>query len=340
MLTFRFEYGNILVQHPDEKLQIVRLVESEAIMHQKRIISLVLSVILSLTILTPAYAADMAMADSETAEVSTYNEYDYIMALKNAPAQQNAAQNNSDVAEEIRAFEEAFAERAALPDETLEQLGYSSDEIHLLRRYASGEALTDSEMRAATATCTGVITKQGFSGRLVMFTYTWTWNKCPAITLKDAYAMRWRAFDSNIHDLAGIEPTAPMEAKIKYYVGQTHYETINGKFQSDLDVNSVNVQLEVTRPAYYDAAGLQVNSYAKTGYVKVTVGISKPTGNEIYYMHVSALYGHTTLGASFPSLSIGYPPSIALSFSGNLVIENIAGHKVRIDRSPGCTTIP
>lgn len=49
------------------------------------------------------------MADSETAEVSTYNEYDYIMALKNAPAQQNAAQNNSDVAEEIRAFEEAFA---------------------------------------------------------------------------------------------------------------------------------------------------------------------------------------------------------------------------------------
>lgn len=51
-------------------------------MHQKRIISLVFSVILSLTILTPAYAADMAMADSETAEVSTYNEYDYIMALK------------------------------------------------------------------------------------------------------------------------------------------------------------------------------------------------------------------------------------------------------------------
>ena len=29
MLTFRFEYSNILVQCPDEKLQIVRLVESE-----------------------------------------------------------------------------------------------------------------------------------------------------------------------------------------------------------------------------------------------------------------------------------------------------------------------
>ena len=29
MLTFRFEYGNILTQCPDEKLQIVRLVENK-----------------------------------------------------------------------------------------------------------------------------------------------------------------------------------------------------------------------------------------------------------------------------------------------------------------------
>lgn len=226
-----------------------------------------------------------------------------------------------------------------MPDDTLEQLGYSPDEIRLLRRYASGETLTDSEMRAVSATCTGEITKQGFSGKLVMFTYTWTWNKSPTIRKQDSYALVWCAFDSNIHAMDGIEPTAK-EAKIKYYVGQTYQETLSGTFQESLAVNATNVQFNVTRPAYYDSTGALVNSYAKTGYVKVTVGIPKPTGNEIYYMHVSAAYAHTTIGYTFPSLSIGYPPSIAISFTGNLSIENIAGHKVRIDRSPGCTTIP
>lgn len=308
-------------------------------MHCKRIAPLLFSVLLSLTILTPAYAAEAFTDNSDTTEVSVYNEYDYIMALKNAPSQQTLTQNNTNAAEEIRAFEEAFAARAAMPDDTLEQLGYSLDEIRLLRRYASGETLTDSEMRAASATCTGEITKQGFSGKLVMFTYTWTWNKSPTIGMKDSYALVWCAFDSNIHAMDGIEPTAK-EAKIKYYVGQTYQETLSGTFQESLAVNATNVQFNVTRPAYYDSAGALVNSYAKTGYVKVTVGIPKPTGNEIYYMHVSAAYAHTTIGYAFPSLSIGYPPSIAISFTGNLSIENIAGHKVRIDRSPGCTTIP
>lgn len=308
-------------------------------MHCKRIAPLLFSVLLSLTILTPAYAAEAFTDNSDTTEVSVYNEYDYIMALKNAPSQQTLTQNNTNAAEEIRAFEEAFAARAAMPDDTLEQLGYSLDEIRLLRRYASGETLTDSEMRAASATCTGEITKQGFSGKLVMFTYTWTWNKSPTIGMKDSYALVWCAFDSNIHAMDGIEPTAK-EAKIKYYVGQTYQETLSGTFQESLAVNATNVQFNVTRPAYYDSTGALVNSYAKTGYVKVTVGIPKPTGNEIYYMHVSAAYAHTTIGYAFPSLSIGYPPSIAISFTGNLSIENIAGHKVRIDRSPGCTTIP
>lgn len=308
-------------------------------MHRKRIAPLLFSVLLSLTILTPAYAAEAFTGNSGTTEVNVYNEYDYIMALKNAPSQQALTQNNTNAVEEIRAFEEAFAARAAMPDDTLEQLGYSPDEIRLLRRYASGETLTDSEMRAVSATCTGEITKQGFSGKLVMFTYTWTWNKSPTIRKQDSYALVWCAFDSNIHAMDGIEPTAK-EAKIKYYVGQTYQETLSGTFQESLVVNATNVQFNVTRPAYYDSTGALVNSYAKTGYVKVTVGIPKPTGNEIYYMHVSAAYAHTTIGYTFPSLSIGYPPSIAISFTGNLSIENIAGHKVRIDRSPGCTTIP
>ena len=338
MLTFRFEYGNMLVQHPDEKLQIVCLVESEAIMHQKRIISLVFSVILSLTILTPAYAADMAIADSETAEVSTYNEYDYIMALKNAPAQQNAAQNNSDVAEEIRAFEEAFAERAALPDETLEQLGYSSDEIHLLRRYASGEALTDSEMRAATATCTGVITKQGFSGRLVMFTYTWTWDKCPTTTKKDSFAVRFCAIDSKGYALAGAY-IYQKESKIKYYTGQTHFKTVTGNYEAGLDAWSANVQFPLSIREFYDPVGGMEYFYAKTGYIKVTVSLKAEENTQISYIQAAGLYGHTVVGLAFPSISVGLPLSIAISFTGNKSIQSIAGQQVIIDRNPGCQPI-
>ena len=56
-------------------------------MHRKRIAPLLFSVLLSLTILTPAYAAEAFTGNSGTTEVNVYNEYDYIMALKNAPSQ-------------------------------------------------------------------------------------------------------------------------------------------------------------------------------------------------------------------------------------------------------------
>ena len=49
-------------------------------MHRKRIAPLLFSVLLSLTILTPAYAAEAFTGNSGTTEVNVYNEYDYIMA--------------------------------------------------------------------------------------------------------------------------------------------------------------------------------------------------------------------------------------------------------------------
>lgn len=307
-------------------------------MHRKRIAPLLFSVLLSLTILTPAYAAEAFTANSGTTEVSVYNEYDYIMTLKNAPSQQTLTQNNINAAEEIRAFEEAFAARAAMPDDTLEQLGYSPDEIRLLRRYASGETLTDSEMRAASATCTGEITKQGFSGKLVMFTYTWTWNKCPATQKKDSFAVRFCAIDSAGYEIAGAMITQK-ESQIKYYTGRTYYKRVTGDYEAGLDVHSVNVQFPVSIREFYDPVGGIEYFYAKTGSVKVTVSLKTEENTQISYIQAAGMYGHTVSGLAYPSLSVGYPASIAISFTGNKTIQHIAGQQVIINRNPGCTPI-
>lgn len=307
-------------------------------MHRKRIAPLLFSVLLSLTILTPAYAAEAFTANSGTTEVSVYNEYDYIMTLKNAPSQQTLTQNNINAAEEIRAFEEAFAARAAMPDDTLEQLGYSPAEIRLLRRYASGETLTDSEMRAASATCTGEITKQGFSGKLVMFTYTWTWNKCPATHKKDSFAVRFCAIDSAGYEIAGAMITQK-ESQIKYYTGQTYYKRVTGNYEAGLDVHSVNVQFPVSIREFYDPVGGIEYFYAKTGSVKVTVSLKSEKNTQISYIQAAGMYGHTVSGLAYPSLSVGYPASIAISFTGNDTIQHIAGQQVIINRNPGCTPI-
>ena len=55
-----------------------------------------------------------------------------------------------------------------------------------------------------------------------------------------------------------------------------------------------------------------------------------PHFDKINYIKVAALYGHTTIGPNFPSISLSPAGSISISFSGNVSIDKIGGHKVKI----------
>ena len=79
--------------------------------------------------------------------------------------------------------------------------------------------------------------------------------------------------------------------------------------------------------------------YAKTGSVKVTVSLKTEENTQISYIQAAGMYGHTVSGLAYPSLSVGYPASIAISFTGNKTIQHIAGQQVIINRNPGCTPI-
>lgn len=74
--------------------------------------------------------------------------------------------------------------------------------------------------------------------------------------------------------------------------------------------------------------------YAVQGYnveaIRYILKNDDSVKNKINYIKVAALYGHTILGFDFPSISLSPSGAISIGFSGNLSIDAIGGHKVKI----------
>ena len=63
----------------------------------------------------------------------------------------------------------------------------------------------------------------------------------------------------------------------------------------------------------------------------ISVKLESGVESRIKYIKVAALYGHTTIGADFPSISLSVPASISIGFSGNLSIDSIASAQAKIE---------
>lgn len=94
--------------------------------------------------------------------------------------------------------------RASLSDSELRAYGYNNSEISLFHALANGETLSSEELRALGSTCNGSITRHSCNTKTAEFSYTFTWNRCPLITLSDSAAMRWIAYSSDGGEI-GVE---------------------------------------------------------------------------------------------------------------------------------------
>ena len=279
---------------------------------------------MSLSLVTPAFALDSFEAGTNVIETEPYNEYDYICALRNASVAQLHAEGIT-VQESISAineFEAAFDLRSTLSDDELKDLGYSSEAIQLLRRYANGEELSTDEMRAATATCSGSIQLQYFSGRKVSVVYRWTWSMCPTVQKTDAAAMRWVVADPNGTRIEDILCSFK-NAYVTYYRGDEVTYTRNATFQAINSFDAVNAQF----PMSY--AG-----YGKIGCIKITITLPDNVNNTINSIKFAAKYGHTLSSSAAPTLSVGLPWSLSITFTqSESVVQRLADCKDRVSSS-------
>ena len=159
------------------------------------------------------------------------------------------------------------------------------------------------------------------------FMYQWEWDHAPLVRLKDSVAMRWLAFDKYADD---IDVTITSHSSnINYYSNGTKCFSRRGSWEPNLEFNSLNLQFEEAET--YQSSTTTDKAYALDGHVKVSVKLESGVESRIKYIKVAALYGHTTIGADFPSISLSVPASISIGFSGNLSIDSIASAQAKIE---------
>lgn len=312
----------------------------------KKILSIITAFIMILSFSTTAFAMDKPNFQEEITHI---NEYDYIVMLQNSTPEELSKLNmtKSDVAATVGAFYRAISERAKLSDEALISYGYDSKEIDIFRDFSSVSKITTkglsniitTNLRAIAGTLTGKIRLNSCGTKRATFRYEWFWDHAPILKLTDSAAMRWLAYDSKGHEIDVIKV---LEAsRIDYYTDNKFAFSQTGTPETNLSFNSVNIQFDVIKyytPTPYPKDAL-TSAYAKKGSVTIGLKVDGNVKNNINYIKVAALYGHTVFGVGSPSISLSPAGTISIGFSGNTGIENLGGHKVKIGKGSTITDI-
>lgn len=295
--------------------------------NMKKILAIALVFIMTFGLSVPA----LATGDNQAIYEETYfNEYDYILGIEQASSEEllEMGLTKEQATEIISTFMNALQERAALPDETLLGYGYTQDEIRTLRTYNSRSTLSPDAMRAITGTCTGQITASWMTEKDATFMYRWEWDHAPVMKLKDSVAMRWIAVDKNADEKNVI--ISSKSGNINYYWNGSKRFSRSGTWEPNLEFNSVNLQFEESEN-FQSSTTITEEAYAGDGHIKVSIKLKSGVVASLDYITVAALYGHSTVGPSFPSISLSPTGSISIGFSGNLVIDPIAPAQVMIE---------
>ena len=213
---------------------------------------------------------------------------------------------NADEVEELRetTFEEMLLERASLPESELSGMGYTSEEISLLKEYDGKKLTAGSAVLLALADCTGEIycyTSQT-SSTSFKFRYSWEWDKLPISHYKDMVAVNWQALSSS-GTIIGVSATSKV-CKVWYYSVQTGArktafdESLSMSTPSSFSGCSRSFNLTKAVPEQSDGT---ISVYAKEGHAICTVVPDGSTG--INKLKVYGAYGHAILTAS---ISISY----------------------------------
>lgn len=302
-----------------------------------------LSVILCLTMMFSLSATTFAAEQTEVVQTTYTNEYDYILAIQELNREELAeiGMTPNDVADTVEAFYKAVDERISLPEETLIGYGYTPEKIELMKSYNTSTftsrdtSLSDAQLRGIAGVCTGTLSSSYCSSRLVNFTYSWSWDHAPFVKLSDSAAVRWAAYDSNGHEIDVTKYS--QRTDINYYWGTTYKFDRDGTQEANLDFNAINLQFDITE-IFTSNIGIREEAYAKDGSIFAALKVEPEVTNNISYVKVAALYGHTLIGIGSPSISLSVPAGISIGFSGNASTDPIAGDKVKISIGDNSTS--
>lgn len=207
-------------------------------------------------------------------------------------------------------FEDLLFERASLPESTLKNMGYSAEDIAILKAYEGETVTADSEvLSAATAACTGSLKKVTSSGfgekKTLTFQFDWSWDRAPLFSAADIVALNWNVYDTNgnskssdaaakggsvtyVDISTGKTSEAPLPCYTHYAAGGSAEMLVTGKINEKTDSGTA--------------------AWARSGTMEVTVS----NGGAVYipaYATVTARYRHSIASADTQASLISFFPA-------------------------------
>lgn len=226
--------------------------------------------------------------------------------------------------EEIYAFdyESALQDRAALSDDILESLGYTDDQIGILRAYSEGELAYEVAATATSSTCTGTLTRVSCGTNFIKIRYKWVWNICPTWVLHDRAAVGYLGVDStgSFKAIEADEETSSCSLKYKYVFNDGSVSQVTEEPES-FDVLSYGATCT------YDEGTVLGNStfYKWMAEGTMTIKIT-PVGDYTFsYVYALGKVAHKVVSGSLtPSVTFGTSSSVSVTFSSSININTVA----------------
>lgn len=276
-----------------------------------------LLVALVLVSIVPVSAADLRNAPIQ---VTSFNEFDYIEKIQSYSKEElvNSGVSAED-AERILEFDykEALFERAQLPANKLEALGYTEDQIQALKDFAANPD-GDYDLSVTSATLQGRLSLVSGGSTFRTVKYTWHWSSMPLMALKEYVGMRWQGVDSNGYTVDMTNPPNTSSSSSNRSGTVTYYDVNSGEQSGTYPLNLINGSVDKIVSANFPMSKSVGGStlWAKSGYITCRV---QTNGVPVNYVNFQATYGHQVISGSV-SISVG--GAFGISFTPTLRVDN------------------
>lgn len=277
---------------------------------------------------TTAFAADDFSVNSEPITFST-NEYDIIQDLKmSTNSELSTIGYSSEEIAEIRdfSFENALVERGKLSDEELYILGYTPEQIELLRNYDGGPLENHPEMRRAYASLDGNIYTLTTSKYEIGAKYEWEWSNAPVLSgyiFDEMISCGYAGTNSQNLPCRVTFDKSKSSCTVKYYSGTSLSRTE----KVPIDIENIHRNVSVLYPIRDVPSGTDASKapWAKKGVMNIYIH-EEVQNNNMVSCTFGFVYAHSTISISGPSISVSADgPDISFTLSSGLDLMDASG---------------
>lgn len=283
----------------------------------RNLIMKVMALLLISILLFPStvFASETVLATNFNDEGMTTIKTEYEMVLEESAKYKRSKKILDDKAsigeDPLEEYERALRIRASLSSAELVGMGYTEEEVELLKKFEDGRISFQEIAPRATATLTTDLEALSHTASRYSVRYNWSWSVPPTVLGKDGVSFGLygidsssNAFDTKIDSKTSVVRYYYLDGRYhtsKSFPLETTARTVSGKFDTFIMDNTQSDRV-----------------WAKEGYITVAISPTVSGGSSFAAVRARAEYGHSTQGNTNVNISISVNPvagEITIRFS-------------------------